>query len=1680
AADLISSKPLSITAAGVLVLENNGTAATINSNNNNISVVANDVQLFGTINSGTGALSISSGAGLGMDLGEQIAAGFGLDNAEFAKLTSAHLVLGQPAIADVFINSPLTVSGDLTINAGNINFNQPISTTGISATGNVLLNAQASIVDNAGIDLDIVASNISLHAQSGIGNTNPLEIQLANATGILDFSNLAGSVDIINTAVSASDVMQVFGTNLGAGDALTIGNDFGVTDIIASGVTSNQGLLEIVTDTLNVNALLDNNNSSMPMKLLVNDLEITADLFSTTGGVKIGTLSDGTGITFAGGVTTGLDLTQSEIDFINAPSIDFGIKDMPLAGMGTGDIIFAAGINFGASDVSFLTMADLRFLQGALTAITTSGNVFIDTAGSVIGQSIDVTDISATNLDFITALDFGNTLSNAIELDVALLAGSTPGGEIYIDSPAALLVGFINSASGLPVWMQANGDITLATLTTSGSNISLNTSALTNGVGGAILHDGVAANNINGANDLNLLSETGVGSLQNAIEITNVTGNISADVMSVGNIYLDNVGAASGSLLLDSMTTLAGDVLIRNLNTAQSTNIMTQLLATGNITVESNSDINVNNNVIASGGSVVDLRVVGGTGDVNINSLLQADNGSVAVLTNSGGISFGTGGYISSNAGVVSLNASGSISDGGALGAHLRGADSVMLNAALGIGTLAAPITVEDIGVGGLTLSSTLSNGIYVNNVAASLISDFVINSVTAANGEVFINNLNAAQGTKISGSSLLSGGNFSVSSIASMFIDGSITDSSAGIIDLQVNGAGGSLFINSGSIQSSTGTISLLAANDIQLSGATILQTAQPGLISLTANNGQVFSDPAVSITGGASLAVLANTGIILNGSNDVGAVSFSTAAGDIDFSGSNDILLDVISASTTSSVTLTAAGSIIDANGATDNITAQTISLNAANGIGTLTDPIETAAAVSLLFNNAANDVFINDSNAVLLLPSVSGGNANISFVNNMQLNTVVAAGNLSLISQAGYIQDSNDSGLVTLNLTAASIDLSASTGIGLGNPIETQLTASTGVINAVNSSSGSVEIENWAINSTDVATFTANNLALGGAVFLLNPFGVMQAGNISANQGAIELKALDLNISGTVNNNDLATGNGVLLVADELLISGGSVNANNGDVEIFTLTDGRAITLGAADLSGNSLALLQSDMDAITSARLSIGLMDSVNSLGSGDITIAGVLDVGAKDIRLQTLANINFNNGTVSGLSTSGLMELNAGLAIIGDNSSGINLTAAGLSLEASHGIGSVDAIRTQVSDLTVFNQFSNNINVSNSGALTVNDSANLGGAMSLSSDNSLTLTPFAGLAGTTGAIAQTDLTLKAANSLLINGVTSAANINLLSDNGIIINEVVTATAGLVMNADADANAAGDLLIENINAAVLAVNAADISVNAAAVNLLASSGAVHVSSEAGLNLLARTNVNIAGGDGAGFDAYLSASGNINMDITGNLLLNGGTGSNTAASIFDVSASHSNILNMAVAGNVTLNGGPGVSSGAYISAGEVNMLVGGDMTLSGSPANFSPAQVRGFGLDMSLHVAGNLSFSDGTGSASLAQVISNDGLGYLQLSYLSCSGCATGLLYLDQPIPNAATNEIVSAQNTSVISTGPVVSSSDALLAFLEESLAGADSNQQAGTILTTTAEDEAGAQDKEPQAKVLVCR
>ncbi|MGV2335726.1 MAG UNVERIFIED_CONTAM: hypothetical protein LVR18_16950 [Planctomycetaceae bacterium] len=166
--------------------------------------------------------------------------------------------------------------------------------------------------------------------------------------------------------------------------------------------------------------------------------------------------------------------------------------------------------------------------------------------------------------------------------------------------------------------------------------------------------------------------------------------------------------------------------------------------------------------------------------------------------------------------------------------------------------------------------------------------------------------------------------------------------------------------------------------------------------------------------------------------------------------------------------SVTITSGGGIIDGNGNTGNISAPTVALQAASGIGD-SDAIETQADSISATNTASGRIQITELSA--------GGSLALNVIDN-------ANRDVSITVQNGALTDGNDSTPGTLNITAGNLTLASTTGIGSGDAIETQVTS------LAASTSGNIQLTELAaggdltLNAISAGSGLVDLRVLGGA--------------------------------------------------------------------------------------------------------------------------------------------------------------------------------------------------------------------------------------------------------------------------------------------------------------------------------------------------------------------------------------------------------------------------------------------------------------------------------------------------------------------------------------------------------------------------------------------------------------------
>lgn len=526
---------------------------TLTTNNNTLTITANDLTLSGSLNSGSAATTVVTSDGASIGLGAT-AGGMTIDGAELQNITATGLTLGDSTTGGI------TVDGITAANSNNI-------------TGTVSLNAAA---DNASASFVTTASTfnaLDVNADDRIS----VNVDITTDTGDL---SLDGDVD--NVADVNDDITFTAGVTLSSAGSLTLdatnGNMASAGDLTLNantGVTVNDDLTTIGTTIINADA--DTNGSGTfiiaATKTLLttnNTLQINADkidlagelnsggqsttLVSTNGGaIDLGSLTDATANT--------LELSNAELQSITAASLTIGDGT-------AGAITVSADITPGTAAGTGVTGLNL-----------VTGSTMTASAGGII--ETDVSVVAAGAVTFTAA----TTDTDSIAVD-------TSSGDIaYTD-----LDGFtVNTVAGISGVDTAAGSVSL---TASTGSITVANTAAANDIGatGAITLKAAA-------NDaaINILSGADVESTGGAhsysaddIEITGTITATGQDVTLASSTAGDTIDvgdpAGGGDNVADTLE-LAG-AEIQNIS---ATNLNIGGAAAGNMTVEGISAAHSNN-----------------------------------------------------------------------------------------------------------------------------------------------------------------------------------------------------------------------------------------------------------------------------------------------------------------------------------------------------------------------------------------------------------------------------------------------------------------------------------------------------------------------------------------------------------------------------------------------------------------------------------------------------------------------------------------------------------------------------------------------------------------------------------------------------------------------------------------------------------------------------------------------------------------------------------------------------------------------------------------------------------------------------------------------------------------------------------------------------------------------------
>lgn len=392
------------------------------------------------------------------------------------------------------------------------------------------------------------------------------------------------------------------------------------------------------------------------------------------------------------------------------------------------------------------------------------------------------------------------------------------------------------------------------------------------------------------------------------------------------------------------------------------------------------------------------------------------------------------------------------------------------------------------------------------------------------------------------------------------------------------------------------------------------------------------------------------------------------------------------------------------------------------------------------------AGGNVTLTAANAVTNLAATNFGN--FSFTNNLpgfNVATLISGplssfytmtgitsngGGISLISNAGDINVSSliNAGTANVNLAASS---GAITGSGLITAAGLTATANSGIgslitqvtnLSATNAS-GAINISNTgSLNLGSVQQTTGGGITIGASG------GMLVGGAMTSNGGGISLTAStgNVNLSSTVN----AGAGNVSLLAGAAIVGSGLVTgtaltatANSGigamtQVSALTATNGSG-AIGISNTGAGALSL--NGVQQTTGGNITIGSAGPL-TIATGMASSGGAISLSSSTGNINAAAPINAGTGSVT---------LNASAGAI---TGGGLITGAGLNATANSGIGS---LTTKVGNLTATNAGGNDIDITNTGTLVLNNMQQTSGG-NITIDNTGALTVAAGQTVSTNA------------------------------------------------------------------------------------------------------------------------------------------------------------------------------------------------------------------------------------------------------------------------------------------------------------------------------------------------------
>ncbi|MCA9194417.1 MAG: hypothetical protein KDB03_21755 [Planctomycetales bacterium] len=1192
----------------------------------------------------------------------------------------------------------------------------------LAATGDIWISELASGGDLLLVNADNAANTGDVRIEVLNGLLRVVDALFTPNNGLFAVSVESGNVLL---TASGDVIVDSAVTSVGGNVTLAAGDDVDVNSSISAGLdvyvsasnsTAADGLAPEV-DGVNIDQTITSTNGSILIRSQ-QDIRATANIVSTAGDVGLVAAQDvlqNADILAAAGsvlIDAGRDYSMSAASVVTALSSITAVagREIQLARHSAANVGLSAGTDISDANGNNLNVAATNLSMRAggfigaaapLSPIAQNPNA-IDIAVSTLAASsvngiyvqedndIIVTHVNAISVTVnVNEVQVDGSLANQnASGSVAALDDLTSGGPVkLVTIDGSIQIDDGTDGDELGVQSTSGGDILLEARRNVGSasNIITTTAVTTNGGNISLL----AADGIDIGDDL-------VTSLAGSIFVIASNGNLT--VADSADVDADGIRTATGEILLAAfndisltapVSSTSGNIgLIAGQSIFQLSNINTggdvfadaglhitmsdgtnttggaQIIyrADGDITL---GELTATRVGINAGGNILDGNIAG-VDDMNVtaNDLIMVAGGSI------GSSDLGNPANVNENA-IDTDVARLAASSGGSIYVletdditvdELAGLDVTVNVSRVNFNSTTSPISVnrtaeglDDLTAVGniklVTQNGTITITMGITNVLDLAFDEFGVESTGA--GDILLEARGAGNDV-ITGTSAFDfagvssqGGHINLIAADSVQVGDDLTTTGNGSIYVEAGsgaiGISDSTDGDADGIRSVNGDILLRAATNIALNGSINSTTGDLGFAA-----GQNITVSANVTTGGSAFF---DAGLNLTQTGSISASNLSLITG-------GSIVLGFLSAN---SISIDAAGNILDGNSGLLNISANALVLQAGGIIGgpDLGSPANTNlnaidVAVSVLSAESANGIYIQELNAV----SIDVVTVNVSVdVQRVNFNSSTTPINES---RTTTLDDLTSGGPIKL--------------VSLGGSITVRM----GITNILDANYDELGIE-----STGSGDILLEARGVGSDV--ITSLGVLDLAGISSQGGHISLIADD---SIFVGDDVTTTASGsILMQAFAGLIS----VADSNDVD----TDGIRSVAGDILLRANTSIFLNAP---ITSTTGDVGLVAGQSISQVANITTSG-------NVLVDASLNITMFDGTITaggsqivyraggniflgGLSAT-VVGISAGGSILDGNMAGVdevNVTATQLSMRAGGSIGAQDGASTPTNNL----------------------------------------------------------------------------------------------------------------------------------------------------------------------------------------------------------------------------------------------------------------------------------------------------------------------------------------------------------------------------------------------------------